>query len=52
MSNFDVWKRVFLKYLDFDNSGKVDWWEYLIPISVILGVEIIAELVSQFIMNL
>ena len=52
MKNLDIWKRVFLKYLDFDNSGRVDWWEYLIPISIILSIEIIAELIAYLIINL
>ena len=49
MKNLDIWKRVFLKYLDFDDSGKVDWWEYLVPITVILAIEILAEKIAQLI---
>jgi len=49
--NLDIWKRVFLKYLDFDDSGKVDWWEYLVPITIILAIEIIAELITQLIVK-
>jgi len=50
--NFDIWKKVFLKYLDFDDSGRVDWWEYLIPITIILAIEVVAELIGSFIANL
>ena len=50
--NLDIWKKVFLKYLDFDDSGKVDWWEYLVPITIILGIEVVAELIAYFIVNL
>ena len=52
MSNLNVWKRFFLRYLDFDNSGKVDWWEYLVPIFIILIIEVIAELIAYLIINL
>ena len=40
--------KLFLRYLDFNQSGDVNWWEYLIPIGFILGVEITAELIVQW----
>jgi hypothetical protein len=49
--NLDIWKRVFLKYLDFDDSGKVDWWEYLVPITIILAIEVLAEIIAQLIVK-
>ena len=52
MSNLNVWKRFFLRYLDFDNSGKVDWWEYLVPVFIILIIEVIAELIAHLIIKL
>ena len=42
------WDKLFLRYLDFNQSGDVNWWEYLIPIGFILGVEITAELIVQW----
>ena len=42
------WDKLFLRYLDFNQSGYVNWWEYLIPIGFILGVEITAELIVQW----
>ena len=51
MNNLDIWKKVFLKYLDFDDSGKVDWWEYLVPITVILAIEVLAEIIAQLIVK-
>ena len=43
------WKRFFLKYFDWNDDGVTNWWEYLIPIIIILLVEIIAELVANWI---
>ena len=45
------WDKLFLRYLDFNESGNVNWWEYLIPITFILSVEIIAELIVQWILR-
>ena len=46
MKNIRKW---FLHYFDWNNDGKTNWWEYLIPIIIILLVEIIAELVANWI---
>ncbi len=46
MKNIRKW---FLHYFDWNNDGKKNWWEYLIPISIILLIEIIAEIVAQWI---
>lgn len=45
------WDKLFLRYLDFNQSGNVNWWEYLIPITVVLCVEILAELIAQWILK-
>ena len=34
---------------DWNQDGKTNWWEYLIPISIILGIEIIAEIIANYI---
>ncbi len=46
MKNIRKW---FLHYFDWNNDGKTNWWEYLIPIGIILLIEIIAEIVAQWI---
>jgi hypothetical protein len=43
------WKRFFLKYFDWNDDGVTNWWEYFIPIVIILIIEIIAELVANWI---
>ena len=43
------WKRFFLKYFDWNDDGITNWWEYCIPIIIILIVEIIAELIANWI---
>ena len=42
------WDKLFLRYLDFNQSGYVNWWEYLIAIGFILGVESSSELIVQW----
>ena len=39
-------KQWFLNYFDWNRDGKVNWWEYLIPIGLILGIEVIAEIIG------
>ena len=43
------WNKFFLRYFDWNKDGVTNWWEYLLPIGLILIVEIIAELVVQLI---
>tara|TARA_R110002051_G_scaffold58174_1_gene107276 strand:+ start:3011 stop:3157 length:147 start_codon:yes stop_codon:yes gene_type:complete len=43
------WKNWWLKYFDWNNDGITNWWEYLIPISLILSIEIIAEIIAKWI---
>ena len=42
-------KSFFLKYFDWNKDGITNWWEYLIPVSIILGIEIIAEIIANYI---
>ena len=42
-------KQWFLNYFDWNQDGEVNWWEYLIPITIILGIEVIAEIIGLLI---
>ena len=39
-------KQWYLNYFDWNGDGQVNWWEYLIPVGLILGIEIIAEIIG------
>ena len=43
------WNKWFLRYFDWNDDGITNWWEYFIPIFIILIVEIIAELLANWI---
>ena len=43
------WNKFFLRYFDWNRDGKTNWWEYFIPIIIILLVEIIAEIIANWI---
>jgi len=43
------WNKFFLRYFDWNADGVTNWWEYLIPISIVLLVEIIAEIIANWI---
>ena len=43
------WNKWMLDYFDVNGDGIVNWWEYLIPITVVLLIEIIAELIVKLI---
>ena len=43
------WKEFFLKYFDLNENNKIDWWEWLLPITIILTFEIIAEIIANYI---
>lgn len=45
------WNKLFLRYLDFNQSGRVNWWEYLIPLLAILSVEVLAEIIAQWVLK-
>ena len=44
-------KKWWLDYFDWNQDGKTNWWEYLIPITFILSVEVLAELIVQWILK-
>ena len=48
-SNKNNWKSWMLNYFDWNGDGVTNWWEYLIPIGLILIIEIIAELIVQLV---
>jgi len=50
--NNNKFKQWFLKYFDWNSDGKVNWWEYLIPIGIVLGIEIIAEIIGTLLLKL
>ena len=39
-------KQWYLKYFDWNDDGKVNWWEFFIPFSFILLTEILAEIIG------
>tara|TARA_B100002019_G_C21195057_1_gene560945 strand:- start:193 stop:339 length:147 start_codon:yes stop_codon:yes gene_type:complete len=43
------WKKWWLDYFDWNADGTTNWWEYLIPFIIVLGIEIIAEIVANLI---
>ena len=45
------WEKLWIKWFDWNNDCKTNWWEYLIPFSVILAVEILAELIARLIIK-
>lgn len=45
-------KQWYLKYFDWNDDGKVNWWEFLIPFSFILITEILAEIIGIVITKL
>ena len=45
------WNKLFLRYFDFNQSGNVNWWEYLIPLLAILSVEVLAEIIAQWVLK-
>jgi hypothetical protein len=44
----DVDGSVNMKFFDLNNNGKYDWWEYIIPIILLLCVEVVAEVIAKF----
>jgi hypothetical protein len=41
-----------MKFFDLNNNGKYDWWEYILPIFLLLVIEVIAEILAKFLMSL
>jgi len=44
-------KKFFIKYFDWNGDGITNWWEYFIPFSLVLLMEILAELIAKIIFN-
>jgi len=42
-------KEWYLRYFDWNEDGVTNWWEYLIPFSMVLMIEVIAEIIGIFI---
>ena len=36
-----------MRFLDFNNNGKYDWWEYVIAVLIIIVIEILAEIIAK-----
>ncbi len=53
--NWKNWKKRngknMLYYFDWNKDGATNWWEYMIPAGIILGVEIIAEIIANWIVQ-
>ena len=49
LKNKNKFKQWFLNYFDWNKDGIVNWWEYLIPVGIILLIEVIAEIIGLFI---
>ena len=51
IKNNKYWKKLLKKYIDFDDNGKVDWWEVLIIVLIIflfqLGTGILSNLITK-----
>jgi hypothetical protein len=45
------WKKWWLEYFDWNQDGKTNWWEYFIPIGAILLIEVLAEIISKFLLD-
>jgi len=46
------WKKFWLEYFDWNNDGKINWWEYFIPFMFLILIEVIAEIIAQLILSL
>ena len=42
-------KQWYLRYFDWNQDGKVNWWEYFIPFGLVLFIEVIAEIIGLLI---
>jgi len=36
-----------MRFLDFNNNGRYDWWEYVIAVLIIIVIEVLAELIAR-----
>ena len=48
MKNIKKW---LLRYFDWNNDGVLNWWEYLIPIIIVLIIEVTAEIIAKLLLN-
>jgi len=35
-------------FFDLNENGKYDWWEYILPIVILLIIEVAAEVIARF----
>ena len=42
-------KKMLLPFLDINDNNKIDWYEWLIPLAMILFIEIMADFIAQFV---
>ena len=49
MKNKNKIKKLLLPWLDWNDNDKIDWYEWLIPLLVILLIEIVADTIANFI---
>jgi|TARA_R110000787_G_scaffold51004_7_gene121120 hypothetical protein len=42
-------KKWWLDYFDWNQDGKTNWWEYCIPMLIV--IEVIAEILARIILN-
>jgi hypothetical protein len=47
--NQKFWRKWFLKYFDLNGDGVTNWWEWFVPIGLILSLEILAEIIARII---
>tara|TARA_R110001583_G_scaffold72692_5_gene203198 strand:+ start:1462 stop:1620 length:159 start_codon:yes stop_codon:yes gene_type:complete len=45
------WQQFWLDYFDWNNDGITNWWEYSIPLLMLLLIETIAELIAKLIIG-
>ena len=43
------WRKWWLDYFDWNQDGETNWWEYCIPVVIIIIVEVIAEMIVRWI---
>lgn len=46
------WKELFLKYFDFNLNHKIDWWELLIVISIIIIIQLFFQVGGNYIYDI
>ncbi len=49
IKNNRTWKRLLLKYFDFNDSGKIDWWEIGIIILILFLFDTLCGIVANLI---